>query len=66
MLLPLFTSDGVLPVGDYQMSLNEWRKSFLVTGQDVQSDAWDKDWRNRLVGNLGTMVDQLWQGGDHD
>lgn len=63
MLLPPFTPEGILPVGDYQMNFNELRESYLVTGRDVQSESWDSSWRNHLIGNLEILVNQLWQIG---
>jgi len=63
VVLPAFTADGVLPVGDYQLTLDELGRSFLVTGAGVASNTWDSSWRARLVGNLGILVAQLWQVG---
>src|SRR5436309_2746168 len=63
MALPPFTSDGVLPVGDYDLTLQELRASCLVTGQGLASEAWDAAWRAYLVDNLGILADQLWRLG---
>ncbi len=62
-MLPLFTSDGVLPRGDYPLTLADLRASQLVTGEGVASDAWDSKWRLVLVENLEVLVKQLWQVG---
>ena len=63
MALPPFTEAGLLPVGDYPMTLAQLRASYLVTGQDVPSPTWDVAWRHYLVGNLEILVGQLWQVG---
>ena len=62
-MLPQFTEDGVLPVGDYPLMIEELRASFLVTGDGVESSAWDATWRGYLVDNLGILVGQLHQVG---
>ena len=59
MSLPAFTWDGVLPAGDYALTLGELRTSMLVTGEGVGSEHWDGSWRATLVDNLGVMVGQL-------
>jgi hypothetical protein len=65
-VLPPFTSDGVLPAGDYPLTLEELRTSPLVTGEGVASPTWDAAWRGQLVDNLAVLVGQLWQAGvDH-
>jgi len=63
--LPAFSEEGVLPVGDYELTLDELRESALVVGPDeaVRSDHWDADWRRNLVNNLAVLVRQLWQVG---
>src|ERR1700732_4902670 len=61
--LPPFTLDGVLPPGDYALSLAELGTSTLVTGSTNGSTTWDVPWRTRLVRNLGVMAAQLWQVG---
>jgi len=63
MPLPEFTPDGLLPRGDYSLTMGELRDSFLVTGHGVNSTAWDAEWRDSLVGNLEILVGQLWQVG---
>lgn len=60
-MLPDFTADGLLPPGDYPLTLAELRQSVLVTGTGVL--AWDAAWRLQLVENLAVMVNQLWQIG---
>ena len=63
--LPPFDPDGLLPLGDYELSLEELRESILVSGPgDPQAyPSWDRPWRERLVQNLGTLTHQLWQVG---
>ena len=60
---PQFTKDGVLPVGDYALTLGELRESPLVTGSQGSSKHWDCDWRRHLVDNLSVLVRQLRQVG---
>jgi hypothetical protein len=61
--LPPFTEEGLLPAGDYPLTLDELRASFLVTGVGVASTTWDAPWRARLVDGLAVLVGQLWQVG---
>lgn len=61
--LPPFTSEGVLPAGDYSLTLDQLRVSSLVTGSQSRSRHWDSAWRLHLVENLSVLVHQLWQVG---
>lgn len=63
--LPPFTNEGLLPAGDYELSLSELRLSSLVLGPAEARDSatWDSPWRERLVDNLAILVSQLWQVG---
>lgn len=61
--LPAFTAEGVLPAGDYLLTLAQLRESFLVTGAGVDAPNWDSPWRRWLVGNLEVLAGQLWAGG---
>lgn len=61
--IPPFTLDGLLPVGDYPVTLSDLRGSHLVTGSGVSPGTWDTDWRAVLVDNLTLLVGQLWQVG---
>lgn len=63
MKLPNFTDEGVLPVGDYELTFAELRSSHLVTGDGNSSPGWDTAWRGYLVGNLEVMVQHLWSIG---
>ena len=59
--LPRFTADGVLPPGDYVLTLQELRESELVLGFGDPKDhpTWDAAWREKLVGNLAILIEQL-------
>ncbi len=61
--LPSFTADGVLPVGDYELTLEGLRRSLLVHGPGPSRPNWDVAWRGRLVDNLELLARQLWQVG---
>lgn len=62
--LPEFTNDGLLPPGNYALSLEELALSPLVTGPSGgEHENWDASWRRELVGNLSLMVRQLWRVG---
>ncbi len=47
--LPGFTPEGVLPPGDYEMTLEELRASVLVEGPGPGHETWDTEWRQKLV-----------------
>ncbi len=60
--LPPFDEDGLLPAGDYELTIDELRASSLVVG-DKSSDTWDFRWRAHLVDSLAVLVRQLWSVG---
>ncbi len=62
-MLSDFSNDGVLPVGDFEMSLSELLDSILVKGPVKGHPHWDRPWRAQLVANLGVLVSQLRQVG---
>ncbi|MBX3406685.1 MAG: hypothetical protein KF869_07970 [Phycisphaeraceae bacterium] len=66
--LPTFNSDGVLPPGDYPLSLHGLMESMLVLGPGEPRDhmVWNAAWRQRLAANLSVMVRQLWAVGIED
>ncbi len=66
--IPPFTPEGLLPPGEFELTLDELRRSPLVAGPAVQGApaAWDVPWRLRLVDNLEVLVRQLWQVGVSD
>jgi len=63
--LPPFTEDGLLPPGDFVLTLGELANSMLVRGPDdvERYPNWDDGWRCRLVDNLAVLVGQLSQVG---
>ncbi len=65
--LPPFTTDGLLPPGDYVLTLDELAWSRLVVQpanpEEYPHLHWDATWRAKLVENLGILVRQLWQVG---
>ena len=63
MGLPDFDSSGLLPLNDYEMTLEELASSMLVEGPEEGYPSWDRNWRAVLVENLGIMVGQLWEAG---
>ena len=65
-MLPPFDEHGLLPPGDYELTLGELSESRLVIGPERDEGHWDAEWRARLVENLGIMVRQLWIAGVTD
>src|SRR5262245_15084633 len=64
-ILPPFTDEGLLPPGDYVLTLEALSSSMLVVAPSdrTRSPHWDAEWRAKLVSNLAVMVRQLWQVG---
>lgn len=62
-MLPSFNSHGLLPPGDYELTLAELRQSMLVVGPGAGYPHWDAVWRSGLVDNLEVLVQQLWAVG---
>jgi hypothetical protein len=64
-MIPPFDKDGLLPPGDYVVSLDELRGSILVKGppHTKGNSSWDQEWRERLVENFEVLTRQLWQAG---
>jgi len=60
-LLPPFTPDGLLPAGDYELTIDELRTSELVLGFDsnAETSTWDTPWRAFLFERLAMLVMQL-------
>ena len=65
-MLPPFNSHGLLPPGDYELTLADLRQSMLVVGPRTGHPHWDTAWRTRLVDNLSVMAAQLWSVGVED
>ena len=63
--VPDFTSDGVLPAGTYELTVDELQESKLVLGPKVPREIpnWDAAWRSQLVKNARVLVRQLFQVG---
>jgi hypothetical protein len=63
--IPEFAEHGTLPPGDYEVSLDELRRSILVGGPKERGrhPNWDARWRSHLVDNLAILVRELWQVG---
>jgi len=60
-----FADGGVLPPGDYEMTLDGLRSSILVAGPSDRSNCqhWDEEWRLELVSRLELLCKQLWSVG---
>lgn len=62
--LPMFTSEGLLPDGDFPLTLEQLEESLLVHGPNTGAQTnWDASWRRSLIRNLGIMARQLWAVG---
>jgi len=60
MALPAALDDeGLLPPGDYDLTLGELKTSMLVVGPTPALPSRDAAWRGKLVDNLAVLVDQL-------
>lgn len=63
MPLPSFNSNGLLPPGDYSMTLDGLRRSLLVSGPGNSHPNWDVEWRRQLIDNLEVLASELWNSG---
>ncbi len=63
LLLPHVTAQGLLPPGDYPLTLQQLSQSMLVVGPHPVPPGWDRPGRLRLVNNLTVLVSQLRQIG---
>lgn len=63
MNVPLFNEFGLLPAGDYGLTLSQLRLSSLVLPGEGCPAGWDAAWRAKLVDNLAVMASQLWTVG---
>lgn len=52
MELPTFMEDGLLPPGDFELTLDQLRQSLLVVGPASGYANWDSSWRAQLVDHL--------------
>ena len=56
-----FNNEGLLPPGDYPMTIDDLKQSILVNGSTNNIDIkWDSAWRLNLVNNLEIMANQIW------
>jgi hypothetical protein len=63
-MLLRFNEDGLLPPGDYALTLEQLKASHLVTGEASEfTDTWDHDWRLNLVEQVEILIQQLWTTG---
>lgn len=63
-LLPAFNNHGLLPKGDYPLTINELKRSKLVNGtKQLINKGWDNSWRLHLVNNAEILINQLWKIG---
>lgn len=63
MPLPSFNDDGLLPPGDYELTIEEIQRSFLVQKSLLVSPTWDQEWRHELTSCLSLLANQLWEVG---
>jgi len=62
-----FNSNGLLPAGDYPMTLAQLADSILVDKPFYgRSDGWEGKHRKELVSNLSVIVKQLWNEGFYE
>ncbi len=68
MDVPDFTADGVLPPGDYALTISDLRHSKLVLGPGAPREhpTWDAAWRSTLVENFAVLYGQLASIGSAD
>lgn len=61
MDVPDFDAEGLLPPGDYPLTIRQLKQSKLVLGPGVPRDhpAWDAHWRLQLVENFSVLYSQL-------
>jgi hypothetical protein len=64
-LLPPFDGNGILPEGEYDLTIDDLRASYLVTGAGLGSH-WAARWRGKLVDNLEILVGHLVRVGIRD
>lgn len=59
-----FDSEGVLPIGTYEVTFEALHRSLLVTGPlESRPESWDSEWRQRLVASAELLIRELWQVG---
>jgi hypothetical protein len=58
-MLPAFDDEGLLPPGDYQLTIAQLRESMLVNGPGGIYVDWNSKWRRKLIDNLEILTTQL-------
>ena len=58
-----FNEFGLLPEGDFVLTISQLKDSILVHGEDDNQDEWDQIRRKYLVDNLEILVKELWKVG---
>lgn len=54
-----FSIDGLLPVGDYSLTIADLSRSHLVQSPRNRDSTWDSRWRAGLVANLSILAGEL-------
>src|SRR5262249_13156724 len=62
-MLRRFDHDGLLPPGEYELTIEQLKETMLVIGLGADYPGWDIKWRTQLVGALEVLARQLWQVG---
>jgi hypothetical protein len=62
-MLPRFNDHGLLPPGDYELTIEQLKESMLVVAPGADYPDWDVGWRRQLACALETLAGQLWQVG---
>ena len=60
-MIPPFDQNGLLPIGDHVITLEELKESVLVYGSGQVG--WNSAWRSYLIEQAEVMVKQLWEVG---
>lgn len=59
-----FDSEGLLPIGTYEVTFEALHRSLLVRGPLAsRPESWDMEWRQGLVTNAEVLVRELWRVG---
>jgi hypothetical protein len=62
-MLPRFDADGLLPPGNYELTIDQLKTSMLVVRPGPDYPHWDVRWRIQLACALDLLAGQLWQVG---
>lgn len=59
-----FDSEGLLPIGTYEVTFEALHQSLLVQGPlENRPESWDTEWRRHLVTNAEILARELWEVG---